>query len=185
MRQESVTYTLYTYDELSEKAKEKAIEKFFDINVSFDWWDSSYDWFKEQLNEIGLDCKTFYFDLDRNSHIEAVDLHFIDVEKFVRSFVPAIKKSLIDVSDLFIAQSSGRHTISRVESNFYSRSTLPRLNREVDGLLERANDKLNDILENFRITLQKESEYLQSREAIEETIRCNDYEFLEDGSLYR
>ena len=35
--------------------------------------------------------------------------------------------------------------------------------------------------EDYRITLQKELEYMQSTEQIEETIRANEYEFTEEG----
>ena len=40
------------------------------------------------------------------------------------------------------------------------------------------------ILEDYRIMLQKQYEYLCSEEAIIETIEANDYEFTEDGKLY-
>ena len=42
---------------------------------------------------------------------------------------------------------------------------------------------LKSLLEDYRIMLQKEYEYKSSREAIEETIRCNEYEFTEDGKF--
>ena len=37
-------------EKLSDKAKQKAIEKFYDINVDYDWWDSVY----EDAKNIGL-----------------------------------------------------------------------------------------------------------------------------------
>jgi hypothetical protein len=42
---------------------------------------------------------------------------------------------------------------------------------------------LHDILEDYRILLQKEYEYLTSEEAIVETIMANGYEFTESGKL--
>ena len=49
------TITVYTFSELSEDAKENAIENLSDINVTFDWWESIY----EELKSIGFECKGF------------------------------------------------------------------------------------------------------------------------------
>ncbi len=52
--------TLYQFSELSEEAKEKAINNLFDINLDHDWWEFTY----EDAKNIGL--KITSFDLDRN-----------------------------------------------------------------------------------------------------------------------
>jgi myo-inositol catabolism protein IolC len=68
---------VYKFNELDEKAKEKAIERYSDINVDYDWWefDGLMGLSKKELkeNKINLkDCpcdiinwKNLYFDLDR------------------------------------------------------------------------------------------------------------------------
>ena len=53
---------VYKFSELSDKAKQKAIEKFYDINVDYDWWESVY----EDAKNIGL--KITGFDIDRASY---------------------------------------------------------------------------------------------------------------------
>ena len=45
------------------------------------------------------------------------------------------------------------------------------------------DDFLRSLCEDYRILLQREYDYLTSREAILETIELNDYEFTEDGDL--
>jgi hypothetical protein len=52
----------YTFDELSDDAKAKAISELSHINVDYDWWESTY----EDAKNIGL--KITGFDLDRRRH---------------------------------------------------------------------------------------------------------------------
>jgi len=51
-------------------------------------------------------------------------------------------------------------------------------------LQEMEDDFLNSLIEDYSIILQNESEYLQSDEAIKETILANDYEFTKDGNQF-
>lgn len=62
MRTYTTTHTVYTFDELSEDSKEKAIERLYDINVNYDWWEYVY----EDAATIGLNITGF--ELDRNKH---------------------------------------------------------------------------------------------------------------------
>ena len=58
----TIEINLYEFSELSDKAKQKAISKLSDINVSHDWWNFTYD----DAENIGL--KITSFNLDRNRH---------------------------------------------------------------------------------------------------------------------
>jgi len=49
---------------------------------------------------------------------------------------------------------------------------------------EREDEFLYALLEDYRVMLNKEYEYLTSEEAIIETIKINDYEFTADGKIY-
>ena len=40
---ETRTYNVYKIDELPKESKQKAIEKYYDINVNWDWWDFTYE----------------------------------------------------------------------------------------------------------------------------------------------
>ena len=62
MRYEKIK--VYEFNELSEEAKEKAIEKLWNINVDYEWWDCVYD----DAENIGLKIKEF--DLDRGSYVK-------------------------------------------------------------------------------------------------------------------
>ena len=57
------TINLYSFDELREESKKKAIQNLWDINVDYDWWQFIYD----DAKQIGL--KLTGFDLDRGQSI--------------------------------------------------------------------------------------------------------------------
>jgi len=51
----TITTTAYSFDELSEASKQKAIEKLSTINVDFEWWESTY----EDAKHVGLEINGF------------------------------------------------------------------------------------------------------------------------------
>lgn len=183
---ETREYKVFKFNELSEKVQEKVLDKFRESQLSYyDWWDSCYEWFHEQLAEVGLACKTFYFSLDRDRNIEAVDLHFTDIAKFVESVQAGVKKSILDAADLTINSTVHyRHVHYKIDTYNGIPDRCPHLNKFLDSLIDRCNDKLGDILHNFLTQLEKEEEYLTSDECIKEHIDCNDYEFLENGEIF-
>ena len=58
----TVELKVYSYSELSDKAKEKALNWYAQGNLSYEWWDFTY----EDAATIGL--KITEFDLDQNRH---------------------------------------------------------------------------------------------------------------------
>lgn len=179
-------YTLFKFSELTDSVKEKVIEKFYDINVDHDWYESSYEYFIEQLHEIGLTCEKFYFDLDRNRYIEPVNLEFTDIEKFIKAQVDEkAKKSLIEIADLYLTTACFlRHETAIVKSNAHTLEKHVRLNKTINTLVDSTNQAIDNTLSDFLSQLQKEYDYLTSEEAIIETIEANDYDLLEDGTLF-
>ena len=85
MRQETIQ--LYQFKELSQKAKEKVLEKFRYINVDDDWCDFLYEDFKEELKRIGVECNTFYWSDDRDYHIYMDEARIINKEKFFKGIL--------------------------------------------------------------------------------------------------
>lgn len=171
MRTEIITRNLYKFDELSDDAKDKAVERLYDINVDYDWWQWTYD----DAEEIGL--KLTGFDLDRGSYCKGefintaenvaqkiIENHgdtcetYKDAQNYLRDLEIAIAKNLEENADCD-----------------YPEDYLD--TEEID------DEFLRNLLEDYRISLQKEWDYLTSREAIIETIESNDYEFDEDGNL--
>lgn len=165
--------TSYSFEELSEDAKKKAIRDNYAINVDYDWWGSTY----EDAQSIGL--KITGFDLDRNRHADGEFLlsanevaanifrdhgdkcdTYKTAEKFMAEWQPVFSEYMDENSEKYESGESE------------------------DELQALEDDFLKSLLEDYSIILQKESEYLQSEEAIEETLASNDCQFTEDGNRF-
>jgi hypothetical protein len=174
MRTETVIREIYTFEELSEKAKEKALRKLSNINLEHNWWQFEY----EDAANIGL--KLTAFDLDRNKHAEGFFLnsatevadkimkeHGNQCETYKTAF------NFLNERDTLVRKfSDGANFDVVTEENAYE------FDQEADELEEQF---LEDILNDYSDILQKQYEYLYSDEAIKETIECNGYEFTVDG----
>lgn len=174
----TVTKNIYEFSELSEPAKQKAVQNHSDINTNDSWWDSIYS----DAKEIGLKIESF--DLDRSRHAtgELINSHL--------EVISAIKENHGDVCDTYkLAIEYDRKWIELV-SKHSDGTTLDKVTEEQESDFDQEADELEfefekELLECYSIILQKEYEYLYSEEAIIETIEANEYEFDEQGNIYR
>lgn len=186
---------VYKFNELSEEAQQTAIEKLYDININYEWYDGEYDFFKEDLKEIGIACSSFYFSLDRDYHIYMDEPYIENYEKFRQAVFKyadnkkfnRIAKSqwmleaFNEVSDNISIET--QHYAGSRASNYIQISNI-HTGTFSDLYEKEAEELLKDKLEEFLNALQKQYEYYTSEEAIKETIEANDYEFTEEGELY-
>ena len=150
------TINLYEFDELSDHAKQRAIADNCGINVNYwCWWHSIYD----DAENIGL--KITGFDLDRNQHCtgQAID----DVLTIAHK----------------IKTEHGFDTPTYGLADEFLKDYAKADDDDIDDL---SDEFLKALLEEYRIILTKEFEWLTSDEAIIDTLRANEYEFNEDGS---
>lgn len=169
----TVRTKIYKFEELSKDAQQNAISNMWDINVDHDWWQSTYD----DASNIGLKITSFNLDRNRNAtgefSLSACEVaqnvfneHGEDCEtyktaqKFIEVWQP--------IFDDYMDENSENYESQELENT----------------LQEMEDDFLNSLIEDYSIILQNESEYLQSDEAIKETILANDYDFLKDGTQY-
>ena len=177
MREDTVTTKVYSFAELSDEAKENAIQNLYDINVNYEWWDCEFE-----------DAKTVFlkiteFDLDRNRHCKGQFIESAEetAEAILREHGESCEtyqtaKNYLDERTALVAKySDGIKTDEVAEDNEYD------FDNDCDEL---DNEFLRSILEDYSIMLQKQYEYLCSEKVIIETIEANEYEFTEDGKLY-
>ncbi len=161
---------VYTFDELSEAAKEQARNWYRE--AGFDgWYESTYD----DAENIGLKIKAF--DLDRRAYVKAEFLHG------ALECAHAIEKEHGETCETFkTATEFLKERDSIVDQAERDENGDVCNNYDLDQDLDACEAEfLKAISEDYRINLQREWDYVNSNESIDENIRCNEYEFTEDG----
>jgi hypothetical protein len=162
----------YKFEELDEKAQERAIQNLCDINIDFDWYDCTY----EDAERIGLKIESF--DLDRNIH--ATGKLLTNSETVAEKI---IKEHGVDCSTWKLA-SNYLFDRRKIKKENFDADCSNELTYKGEGLLEDLETQFEkDLLKAYSCILQNEYEYLTSREAIIETIQANEYEFTKGGKL--
>lgn len=168
----TITKTLYSFEELSEEAKEKVLDKFYDINVDYDWWQFTY----EDAENIGL--KLTSFDLDRNRHAKG---------EFIYSATEVaanILKEHGEQCETYKTASNFLEQHNTVYADYMDESSENYESYDSEQeLIEIEEEFLKDLCEDYSIMLQKECEYLQTEDSIIQTIVSNGYEFDEEGNI--
>ncbi len=166
---------VYPFDELSDEAKEKAVGGLCDINIWYDWWESIFEDAKTaklKLTEFELDrgsyCRGEFIEYAKDTADAIVKEHGPDCEthKTATEFIEESAKLYMKYPVILDDDADDQNEIDRD----YAQD-------ELDG------EFLKSILEDYRIMLEKEYEYLASEAMIIETIEANEYEFTEDGIL--
>ena len=187
MKTQTIEAKVYTFKELSEEAQEKAIEEMGEINVWHDWHESTLEFAAEEWlgkYSIGFEPKSVCFDLYRREfYIDSKGIHIADQARFFRAIsghpgytVPASEGTLEAYFET--VHFGGGSARTHLYVSDYRDETTKELPFDTDEFFQ---DLCRDLLSQ----LSKEYDYLTSREAIEETIEANEYEFYEDGSRTR
>lgn len=213
---------VFTFDELSEEAQEKALEQFRYAEVEFPgWWHSVYEHWTEKLEELGYRLKTTPTRLYGGGTRQDPDIQFtgfasqgdgasftayVDVDAVadrigMEDDLARLRDLLRDEEDdpdgeydedLF-GVSIRRNPTSRyahhmtmqyeVEPWYLSGSETAEgklAGRLADAILDDARDLAQDLF----YALRDEYEYLTSDEVVADSIRANEREFEEDGTLF-
>lgn len=160
----------YTFAELSDKAKEKARDSMRDTNDGYYEWEDT----KEDAKEVGIKlkgthrqrmlgsfiedaCYTAYKIID--GHGETCETHKTSVE-FLKHRDEILAMAETDQNGDFVDEYKIDQDLDKCESEY-----------------------LLSILEDYLIITEKQAEYSNSNECIDELIKANEYEFNEDGTL--
>lgn len=166
---------VYPFDELSDEAREKAIEKLSDINLFDDWYQVTY----EDAEQVGL--KLTGFDIGRGNYCkgEFIESAKDTAERIIHNHGQDCEtyKTAIEFNE-DSAKLYMKYPVEMDKDGFDNNE------EERDEEQEETDAEfLKAILEDYRIILQKEYEHLASETTIIETIKANEYEFTADGEL--
>lgn len=194
------TTTLYRFNELSEEAKQYAIEQYRASDpLDYDWWDFVYSDFLAIADRIGLDidkrkgCRghAIYFSgfwsQGDGASFEGNWSYRKGMLAAVKSYAPCDEELHRIVADM---QELQRRHFYKLEAriNQIGRYHSMSVTSYVDGR-EAGSDtdyEVKDVMQSLAgwlyQQLEHEYEYLMSDEHISELLFDNEYEFLEDGS---
>lgn len=164
-----VESTVYKFEELSDRAKERARDWYRQGALDYEWWDSVY----EDAKRIGL--KITGFDLGRGADAEG---------KFTSSAVDVANAILKEHGDKTETYKDARDFLKDWEKKEKAYYDADEDNEDFEGSEEGEElekEFLNTILQDYAQILQTEMEYLTSDEQVDEMITVNEYEFDEDG----
>jgi hypothetical protein len=192
--------TVYSYDELSERAKQTALENLWQINTDYEWGDYIFDDAKECAKLIGIDIDDIFFS-GFSSQGDGAQFtgryeYAPDGAKAIREHAPQDQElhKIADALQLIQRRHFYKLSASVSSSGRYSHEYCTDITvydeHGADGLYvdaetdETVTDLLRDFMRWIYSRLETEYEWQTSREVIEESIRANEYEFTADGELY-
>ena len=163
------TIEIYEFDELSESAQDKAIDNIRTINNDYEWWDSIY----EDAKDAGIILESF--DLDRNRHAKG---YFSNGAEGCAHLIVDNHGEICETYKTARAYLKDRDKLMRtpIDGDFDETALDNSLN-DLD------TDFLQSILEDYSMSLQREYEYIDSKENLLEVIACNEYTFNVNGQL--
>jgi len=195
----------YKYPDLSDKAKEKVLQKYVDNYLNYDWWDSTYDFWVDELEKFGITTTLndisysgFWSQGDGASFTGTLDLRvFLEAHPNIRDNHLELYLLLIPYSGEPLASYS--ISLYRISHHYCHDKTIG-LDWAVDDwygeeedsgylekLMEGAEDDVlsqcRDYMKELYSDLEDEWEYLTSEEALLEAIEANDWVFTIEGDL--
>lgn len=182
---------VFYFEDLSDRAKEKARDWYRQGAFDYEWWDSVEGDFRTIAKKIGIDVDKFYFSI---SWCQGDYAAFTGSYRYAKGSVKAIKGYAPADSDLHniaialqqaqrpemyrltatITCSNRGHLVVDVED---SGSPWRKLGEWQVGI----EQALRDLAHWLYVQLRNEAEYLLSDEAVDEVIRANGYEFTAEG----
>lgn len=169
----TIQTTVYTFEELSDEAKETALNECREYNVDYAWYEQT----EEDAKNVGLDVREFNIDR-RTIRGEFTESACYCAEKITtehgdQTDTYKTAASFLEDWKALVAKFSDGENLEEVDPDLEYEFDL-----EADDL---ENDFRKAILEDYLSILSKDYDYLVSDEAVKECILANEYEFTEDG----
>ena len=164
---------IYDFNELSESAKETALNEVRQGNYGYDW----FEFIRDDAKDAGVLIESF--DLDRNRHAKG---YFIDGAEFCANFIIDNHGEICETYKTATAYLADRNEV--IASAQFDQDGGIESEYPLDDLLgDRDADFLQSILEDYSMSLQRESEYIDRKENLLEVIACNEDTFNVNGKI--
>ncbi len=194
---EQISITAYTFDELSDDAKEKARDWYRERALDYEWYDHVFDMAKEVGAALGITIKNIYFSgfASQGDGACFVGEYTYRADwrgKLREAFGEAIPAELERIGEALQlhrvfevedhtpdGDADAYETVSITKSShYYSHENTVTITSRSDEVC----DALRIFMRWIYSQLQQEYDWLNSDEQVDESIRANEYLFTESGS---
>lgn len=188
------TIKVYKFEKLSKDVQEKLIEETRNNPhyLDYGWWDFMLEDFKERLSEIGIECKTFYFDfypkfIKMDSPRVIDDIKFLTSAGLGKELMMMSLENKNRINNISININDKRDNYNSVCLEFYDLEDediepMVELFGSSEELDEKLTDYLQNVLDGFLKELEKEYDYMNSDEYIREDLLNRDDEYDKEGN---
>ena len=191
---------VYTFNELSDEAKQVALENFRDINTRFDdWSEPIQEGFREKATQAGFKIEDIFFSGFWSQGDGAMFTYSGFNDGMLKSFVEQL--DLSDADKVIILSQADTCGMGIHRGHYYHEqscdhyNTLDSTNPDWEyatDLISQHDDAFDkyvirtykDLCRELYRDLEEYYEELTSDEAIQEAIEENGYEFTEDGKIF-
>jgi len=194
---------VYSFNELSEEAKEKAIEnqRSNEYYLDYDWYEFVIENWTEKLNDIGFEDIKIYFSGFWSQGDGAMFEYLGINNKLLFEWVDGLKltplrnkiaKEILYASakgnqcGMYYHSKSCKHVIN-LETQYgsmYGTNIYDWINEHYMDFEDFIENIYDNVCNEIYRDLEKEYDWLMSNEVIAEHIEANEYEFKEDGTRF-
>lgn len=197
VREEQVTVKYYKFDELSDEAKERAIQDYaeFEANENI-WWEFLIDDYTEKIaNELGLNTSevkiSFSLSYSQGDYAHvAIDGNYLNdtLLKAVGIEVPEEYKKYV-YECVRLERPDKEYADADVDWEDYADEDEMQseeyvwLSNNIDKIAEAFDTYFDEKDDEIYHALDKEWDYITSEEQVQETSEANGWEYDEDGKM--
>lgn len=167
----TIETTAYTFDELSDKAKGKALD-YFRQTIDYEF---EYECLQNDAKSVGLSLEGW--DYGRYAKVSFIDSP-ADVATSILKDHGETCGTVASAKAFFSEYDNGLREVLPVDDEDAADTY-----QESEHYDEACSEFLRALSEDYRILMDNSADYASSDEAIIELIECNEYEFTEDGKL--
>lgn len=182
-------FDVYTFDELSQEAQQRAIERERNDGnrLDYEWWDYILEEFTKKYEAIGIKNPDFVFNLSfcqgdyaRLSKGE-IDVDFIFKDIFPRH---RLKQFMKDYTEAYLLASGKVSLGIFYDYNNSYPYIISYLEKVVNKVEKKLNNKIDSLNQQLYDALAEECLELQSDECISNELIENEVLFYEDGEVF-
>jgi hypothetical protein len=193
----TIQVELFKFDELDDSAKEKARTWYREGGLDYEWWDCVFDDAKECAKLIGISIDKIYFSgfssQGDGACFEGRYSYRKGAAKLIRDHAPQDTELHRIADELQTLQANhfyklGAEVKQRGRYSHEMSTEISTWNGDDDcdsDTEEALKELLRDYMRWIYRQLEKEYDYLNSDESVDESIRANEYSFDSDGRRSR